>query len=132
MPVKKTPAKKTATTKKTSSRKTPRRASTRKSSKSKSLSNLPKSTFISKRMSFTSNPNKGEPYGNFEEIVMKNGKGDKIYGKLNKSGKKINTKKSKINNKGENACMPVGIIPSINLHTLMPPPLFNTRPAFVL
>ena len=89
-----------------------RKSSSRKSQKSKTPSKqaTPESSVISKSMSFTSNPSKGEPYGTFEEVVMKNGKGTRVTGKLNKSGKKIDKKESKINGR-QSRCMAVNIRP---------------------
>jgi hypothetical protein len=77
-------------------------------------------------MSFTSNPSKGEPYGTFEEVVMKNGKGTRVTGKLNKSGKKIDKKESKINER-QSRCMAVNIRP-FQINPLMGGP----GPAFFL
>jgi hypothetical protein len=75
-------------------------------------------------MSFTSNPSKGEPYGTFEEILTKNGKGTRITGKLNKSGKQIDKKKTNIK-LPKTTCMTVNVTP------LMLPRL-NPGPAFFL
>ena len=106
--------------------------STRKSkaavSKATRKSNRPSasSSVISKSISYTSNPSKGEPYGTFEEVVMKNGKGTRVTGKLNKSGKQIDKKKSKING-NQPRCMAINITP-MHINTLMP----NPGPAFLL
>ena len=77
-------------------------------------------------MSYTSKPSKGEPYGTFEEVVMKNGKGTRVTGKLNKSGKQIDKKESKINGR-QSRCMAINITP-LHINTLMPHP----GPAFLL
>lgn len=84
------------------------------------------SSVISKSISYTSNPSKGEPYGTFEEVVMKNGKGTRVTGKLNKSGKQIDKKKSKING-NQPRCMAINITP-MHINRLMP----NPGPAFLL
>ena len=105
------------------------RKSKRSATKSRKSSNKPQSSVISKTMSFTSNPAKGEPYGTFEEVVMKNGKGTRVTGKLNKSGKQIEKKKTNIN-VPKSTCMAVNVTP-LNLHTLMPPRL-NPGQAFFL
>jgi hypothetical protein len=101
---------------------------TRKSTKATRKSNRPSasSSVISKSMSYTSNPSKGEPYGTFEEVVMKNGKGTRVTGKLNKSGKQIDKKESKIN-ESQSRCMAINIRP-LRINTLMP----NPGPAFLL
>ena len=115
MPAKKTPGSK-------SKRRSPSRKSSSRTRKSKA--NTPKSMFVTKSMSYTSTPQKGEPYGIYEEVTIKNGKGDKVYGKLDKSGKKINTIKTKINNSGLK-CAANNIRPALNLSTLMQSPIFN-------
>jgi len=103
------------------------KSSTRKSQKRKASSKrAPESSVISKSMSFTSNPSKGEPYGTFEEVVMRNGKGTRVTGKLNKSGKQIDKKESKING-DKTRCMAINITP-LHINRIMP----NPGPAFFL
>jgi hypothetical protein len=120
----------TSSSKKSATRKSKRgsRKST-KSTKSTKSNNEPQTSVISKTMSFTPNPTKGQPYGTFEEVVMKNGKGTRITGKLNKSGKQIEKKKTNIN-VPNSTCMAVNITP-LNLRTIIPPRL-NPGPAFFL
>ena len=97
-------------TKKSITRKS-KRSSTKKSPRKSSKSNNnSRSSVISKTMTFTSNPSKGEPYGTFEEVVMKNGKGTRVTGKLNKSGKQIEKKKTNIS-APKSTCMAVNVTP---------------------
>ena len=116
-----------SSSKKSATRKSKR--GSRKTIKSTRSNNESQSSIISKTMSFSSNPSKGEPYGTFEEVIMKNGKGTRITGKLNKSGKQIEKKKTNIN-APKSTCVPVNM-GALNLHTLNPPRL-NPGPAFFL
>ena len=90
------------------SRKSPHKSQKRRSSSKRASSPVSESAVISKSMSFTSNPSKGEPYGTFEEVVMKNGKGKRVTGKLNKSGKQFDKKESKINGR-QSRCTAINI-----------------------
>ena len=74
-----------------------KRASTKRkraSTKSKRNSLMPQVSIYSKSFSYTSSPEKGEPYGKMTAISVNNGKGKKIVSLLNKNGKPFNTKTS--------------------------------------
>ena len=102
------------------------KASSSKASRKSKARASDSSSVISKTMTFTSNPSKGEPYGTFEEVVMKNGKGKRVTGKLNKSGKQFDKKESKINGR-QSRCTAINITP-LQINPLISGP----GPAFFL